>query len=64
MNFGICQVVKDPPLGSFTTGDLSAVFEDTSELGQPLSCRCDVVGLQIHLSKDAATKLRHSLCNF
>ncbi len=52
--------MKDPPAGSFTTGESSAAFKGVDELGQPLSPRCDTIGQQIHPLEDAATELRHS----
>ncbi len=50
MNLGICLAVRDPPVGSFTTGDSLAAIEGAKELGQPSLRCCDAVGVQIHPS--------------
>ncbi len=62
MNFGICEAAKDPPVGSFTTGDSLAAFKGADEVGQPSSRRCDAIVRQIHPSKDVVIELRHSTC--
>ena len=63
MNVGICWAVKDPSDGSFKSGKrrlhISAAFEGPFEMGQHLTRRCDVCGLQMRPSKDAAPELGH-----
>ena len=66
MNVGICWAVKDPSDASFKSGKrrlhISAAFEGPFEMGQHLTRRCDVCGLQMRPSKDAAPELGHGLC--
>ena len=65
MNVGICWAVKDPSDASFKSGKrrlhISAAFEGPFEMGQHLTRRCDVCGLQMRPSKDAAPELGHGL---
>ena len=68
MNVGICWAVKDPSDASFKSGKrrlhISAAFEGPFEMGQHLTRRCDVCGLQMRPSKDAAAELGHGQCLF
>lgn len=41
--------------------DLSAAFGGAFELGQPLSRRCDVIGLQMRPPKDATPRTETQL---
>ncbi len=54
MNLRICWAVKGPPVGSFTTGNSSAAFEEANKIEQPLSQRYEAIGLQTHPPEDAA----------
>ncbi len=47
MNLEIYRPAKDPPVGAFTTGDLSATFAKADKMGQLSLCGCDAIGIQV-----------------